>query len=101
MEGTNMIFVAVNTPTKTLGQGKDKACDIKNLELIIRSLSRHFAGVLLKEDVIIVEKSTVPVKTGQWIEKLFSEEQTIHPSNKDKLVVLSNPEFLAEGKPIF
>ena len=101
MGGTSMIFLAVNTPTKVRGNGQKMACDTKNLENIIRSISHYFSKIEMQDNLIIIEKSTVPLKTCEWIERVFMEDQLQYPANKEKFAVLSNPEFLAEGKPKF
>ncbi|KAG7023225.1 UDP-glucose 6-dehydrogenase 1, partial [Cucurbita argyrosperma subsp. argyrosperma] len=86
----DIIFVSVNTPTKTRGLGAGKAADLTYWE----SAARMIADVS-KSDKIVVEKSTVPVKTAEAIEKIL-----IHNSKGIKYQILSNPEFLAEGTAI-
>ena len=87
----DMVFVAVGTPTKTYGVGAGKAADLRHIE----SCSRMIAGVA-RGHKIIVEKSTIPVKTASAI-------KTVLDANKSPdftFEVLSNPEFLAEGTAI-
>lgn len=86
-----MIFIAVDTPTKKTGIGKGRAADMKNLEYVARTIAEHSDG-----DKIIVEKSTVPVKTAESIKSILIANK---PSNI-KFDVLSNPEFMAEGTAI-
>jgi UDPglucose 6-dehydrogenase len=86
----DIIFVSVNTPTKTCGLGAGKAADLTYWE----SAARMIADVA-KSDKIVVEKSTVPVKTAEAIEKIMT-----HNSKGIKFQILSNPEFLAEGTAI-
>ncbi|KAI4375282.1 hypothetical protein MLD38_013170 [Melastoma candidum] len=86
----DMVFVSVNTPTKTRGLGAGKAADLTYWE----SAARMIADVS-KSDKIVVEKSTVPVKTAEAIEKILT-----HNSKGIKFQILSNPEFLAEGTAI-
>ncbi|KAK4856190.1 hypothetical protein QYF36_015010 [Acer negundo] len=86
----DIIFVSVNTPTKTRGLGAGKAADLTYWE----SAARMIADVS-KSNKIVVEKSTVPVKTAEAIEKILS-----HNSQGIKYQILSNPEFLAEGTAI-
>uniref|UniRef100_A0A0D3HU41 UDP-glucose 6-dehydrogenase n=1 Tax=Oryza barthii TaxID=65489 RepID=A0A0D3HU41_9ORYZ len=86
----NIIFVSVNTPTKTRGLGAGKAADLTYWE----SAARMIADVS-KSDKIVVEKSTVPVKTAEAIEKILT-----HNSKGINYQILSNPEFLAEGTAI-
>ncbi|MEO2147598.1 MAG: nucleotide sugar dehydrogenase [Flavobacteriaceae bacterium] len=84
---SEMIFISVNTPTKTSGEGKGFAADLKSIE----SCANQIAEVS-KTDKIVVEKSTVPVRTSEKIKKILKSKN----KNVD-FQVLSNPEFLAEG----
>ena len=86
----DLIFISVNTPTKTFGVGKGRAADLKYIE----SAARKIAEVA-KEPKIIVEKSTVPVKAAESISKILK-----HSGAKVAFQILSNPEFLAEGTAI-
>ena len=86
----DMVFIAVNTPTKTYGEGKGMAADLKYVELCARQIAR-----VSKNDKIIVEKSTLPVRTAQTIKTILDNS-----GNGVKFEVLSNPEFLAEGTAI-
>ncbi|HDR51101.1 MAG TPA: nucleotide sugar dehydrogenase, partial [Mariniphaga anaerophila] len=85
-----MIFISVNTPTKTYGVGKGMAADLKFVELCARQIAET-----ANSDKIIVEKSTLPVRTAQSIKRIFEAYDTPHLFR-----VLSNPEFLAEGTAI-
>jgi UDPglucose 6-dehydrogenase len=85
----DMIFVSVNTPTKTYGVGAGKAADLKNWELAARHIAKVANG-----DKIVVEKSTLPVRTA------YSMSKVLHASKRHAYSVLSNPEFLAEGTAI-
>ena len=89
-----LIFICVNTPTKTFGIGKGKAADLKYVELAARMIADTVPeGQGTK---IVVEKSTVPVKAAESISKILL-------NNKKPGVtfqVLSNPEFLSEGTAI-
>ncbi|HWA25478.1 MAG TPA: UDP-glucose 6-dehydrogenase [Lacunisphaera sp.] len=86
----DIIFVAVNTPTKTYGVGAGRAADLRFVESVARTIAEH-----ADTGKIIVEKSTIPVKTADAI-------KTILASNAKglKFAVLSNPEFLAEGTAV-
>lgn len=86
----DIVFVSVNTPTKTQGLGAGKAADLTYWE----SSARMIADVS-KSAKIVVEKSTVPVKTAEAIEKILT-----HNSKGIDFQILSNPEFLAEGTAI-
>lgn len=84
-----MIFISVNTPTKTYGVGKGRAADLKFVELCARQIAK-----VAQKSKIVVEKSTLPVRTAQSIKTILEAE------SDDKFTVLSNPEFLAEGTAI-
>ncbi len=86
----DIIFVSVNTPTKTFGIGAGMAADLQYWEKTARDIKK-FA----KSDKIIVEKSTLPVRTASAMERIFSAE-----NKKFHFEVISNPEFLAEGSAI-
>ena len=90
IEKAEMIFIAVNTPTKTYGEGKGKAADLKYVELCARQIAK-----IAKTDKIIVEKSTLPVRTAAVIQTILDST-----GNGVQFDVLSNPEFLAEGTAI-
>jgi UDPglucose 6-dehydrogenase len=87
---SEMIFIAVNTPTKTYGEGKGMASDLKYVELCARQIAS-----VAKSDKIIVEKSTLPVRTAQTLQTIFDST-----GNGVHFEVLSNPEFLSEGTAI-
>jgi len=90
----DLIFISVNTPTKTFGLGQGKAADLKFVELAARMIADTVpAGAGRK---IVVEKSTVPVKAAESIEKILRHNNKPGVSFQ----VLSNPEFLAEGSAI-
>jgi len=83
----DIIFVSVNTPTKTFGQGAGRAADLQYWEKTARQIKANATS-----DKIVVEKSTLPVRTAEAMERiLHSGNRTVH------FEVLSNPEFLAEG----
>ncbi len=90
IEEAEMIFISVNTPTKTYGVGKGQAADLKFVELCARQIAQ-----VAKGDKIVVEKSTLPVRTAQSIKRIFDAT-----NGGVKFQVLSNPEFLAEGTAI-
>ncbi|HHN48662.1 MAG TPA: UDP-glucose 6-dehydrogenase [Bacteroidales bacterium] len=85
-----MIFISVNTPTKTYGKGKGMAADLKYIELCARQIAE-----VATDDKIVVEKSTIPVRTAQTIKSILDNAGT-----GVKFQILSNPEFLAEGTAI-
>lgn len=85
-----IIFVAVNTPTKTYGVGAGRAADLRYIESVARTISEVADG-----KKIIVEKSTIPVKTSETIKDIFAAN-----GHAGQFQVLSNPEFLAEGTAI-
>jgi len=84
----DIIFVSVGTPTKTYGVDAGRAADLKYIELCARDIAEHS-----DRSKIVVEKSTIPVRTAESLKAVLSAN-----SNEDiGLQVLSNPEFLAEG----
>ena len=85
-----MIFISVNTPTKTYGKGKNMAADLKYVELCARQIA-----AVAKTDKIVVEKSTLPVRTAEAIKTIL-----YNTGNGVNYQILSNPEFLAEGTAI-
>ena len=93
LKKADMIFISVNTPTKTKGIGAGKASDLKWIEASARQIAKH-----ARNKTIVVEKSTLPVRTAETIQKILKNSK---PENENKeFYVLSNPEFLAEGTAI-
>ena len=89
IENAEMIFMAVNTPTKTEGKGKGYAADLKYIINCAEQISKD-----ANSNKIIIEKSTLPVRTAEMIKNILSKNK------KFKFEILSNPEFLAEGTAI-
>ena len=89
IKACDIIFVGVNTPTKTFGRGAGCASDLQYWEATARSIAAASNG-----DKIVVEKCTLPVRTAAAMERILSE----HPEHH--FDVISNPEFLAEGSAI-
>ncbi|MBN1567557.1 MAG: nucleotide sugar dehydrogenase [Acidobacteria bacterium] len=87
---SEIIFVSVNTPTKTFGEGAGKAADLQYWEKVAREILRES-----KSSKIVIEKSTLPVKTAQTMENILNAN-----GKKIRFEVISNPEFLAEGSAI-
>lgn len=85
-----MIFISVNTPTKNYGRGKGMAADLKYIELCARQIAE-----VSTESKIVVEKSTLPVRTAEALANILE-----HNSKGIKFEILSNPEFLAEGTAV-
>ncbi len=90
IEEAEMIFISVNTPTKMYGAGKGMAADLKYIELCARQIAR-----VAKSDKIVVEKSTLPVRTAEAIKSILD-----NTGNGVNFQILSNPEFLAEGTAV-
>ncbi|MFK7735091.1 MAG: UDP-glucose 6-dehydrogenase [Pirellulaceae bacterium] len=86
----DMIFISVNTPTKTFGMGAGRASNLEFIEKCARQIARVSTG-----HKIVVEKSTLPVRTAEAVKRILS-----NAGNKASFDVLSNPEFLAEGTAI-
>jgi UDPglucose 6-dehydrogenase len=93
IQSADMVFIAVPTPTKKQGQGAGRACDLSYLEQAVRTIA--FALKASKGPKIIVEKSTVPVRTAEMIKEIISVN-----CKELEFCVVSNPEFLAEGTAI-
>mmetsp|Transcript_8530 Transcript_8530/g.35579 ORF Transcript_8530/g.35579 Transcript_8530/m.35579 type:complete len:464 (-) Transcript_8530:56-1447(-) len=87
-----LIFVGVSTPTKTYGRGAGKAFDMSSWEAVSRAIAAAATS-----DKILVEKSTVPVRTAEKVKMILNEAKT---SPEISFQVVSNPEFLAEGSAI-
>ena len=90
IQESEIIFVSVNTPTKTYGVGAGKAADLKYIELCARQIAEVANG-----DKIVVEKSTLPVRTAESLKRVLRANSRGH-----HFEILSNPEFLAEGTAI-
>ena len=92
----DMIFISVNTPTKIKGLGAGYASDLKWVESSARQVAKYAIG-----HTIIVEKSTVPVRTAELIQEILNGSQKRSKNIDVKTFsVLSSPEFLAEGTAI-
>lgn len=87
IRSADIIFVSVGTPTKTYGAGAGRAADLRYIELAARMIAEHAEG-----PKIVVEKSTIPVKTAEALLTVLRAN-----SKNGQFQVLSNPEFLAEG----
>ena len=93
----DIIFISVNTPTKKKGIGAGKASDLKWVEACARDVAAYARGY-----TIIVEKSTLPVRTAEVIKNILDASKPVLSKGESKKTfdVLSNPEFLAEGTAI-
>ncbi len=91
IDEADMIFMAVNTPTKTSGEGKGYAADLTFIENCAKNIAR-----VSKSSKIIIEKSTLPVRTAERIKEILDDNN----DSNINFEVLSNPEFLAEGTAI-
>lgn len=90
IDEADMIFISVNTPTKTFGIGAGRAANLEYIEKCARQIARNAKG-----HKIVVEKSTLPVRTAEAVKRILSSER-----DDASFDVLSNPEFLAEGTAI-
>lgn len=90
IDQADMIFISVNTPTKTYGKGKGQAADLKFIELCARQIAK-----VATTDKIVVEKSTLPVRTAEALKSILD-----NTGNHVNFDILSNPEFLAEGTAV-
>jgi len=87
IEEADIIFASVNTPTKVLGVGAGRAADLRYIESVGRTVAQY-----ANRSKIIIEKSTVPVKTAEALQRVVTANTGAH-----SFWILSNPEFLAEG----
>ena len=90
INAAEMIFMAVNTPTKSDGEGAGMAADLKHVESCAKDIARYS-----NTNKIVVEKSTLPVRTAEKIKEILEEN-----NSEINFEILSNPEFLAEGTAI-
>jgi len=90
IEESEIIFISVNTPTKDYGSGLGQAADLRYVEACARRIAE-----VAKSSKIIVEKSTVPVRTAEMVQAILKSN-----GNEFSHQVVSNPEFLAEGTAV-
>ena len=96
IKNADIIFISVNTPIKQSGLGAGFASDMKWVEKCARQI-----GEMAKGHTIVVEKSTLPVRTAKIIKEILSSTSSNKFNSKPKTFsILSNPEFLAEGTAI-
>ena len=95
IESADIIFISVNTPTKKKGLGAGKSSDLKWVEASAREVAKYSKGY-----TIVVEKSTLPVRTAEVIENILNSSETNSRKEEISFSVLSNPEFLSEGTAI-
>ena len=91
IEKSDIIFISVNTPTKTFGIGSGRAANLEFVEKCAREIAQHS-----NSHKIVVEKSTLPVRTAEAVKRILSSSRNSDAS----FDVLSNPEFLAEGTAV-
>ncbi len=95
----DIIFISVNTPTKTRGIGAGYASDLKWIESSARQIARY-----AQNHTIVIEKSTLPVKTAETIKTILNssdqDDRNVLLKDKKTFSIVSNPEFLAEGTAI-
>ena len=95
--GADMVFISVNTPTKAKGLGAGQASDLRWVEACARQVAQCAKG-----HTIVVEKSTLPVRTAEAVDLILkaAQRQVVDGEPPISFAVLSNPEFLAEGTAI-
>ena len=91
----DMVFLSVNTPTKTRGVGAGQASDLRWIEACTRQVAAAACG-----HTIVVEKSTLPVRTAETVQTILAAAEQGSGEATKTFSVLSNPEFLAEGTAI-
>lgn len=92
IEEADIIFASVNTPTKTQGVGAGRAADLRFIESVGRTIAQYATS-----SKIVIEKSTVPIKTAEAIARVLMANENSNGSIGKRFWILSNPEFLAEG----
>ncbi len=97
ISNADVVFLSVNTPTKRKGLGAGKASDLKWIEASARQVAES-----AKNHTIVVEKSTIPVRTAETIKKILSASrgEVSEKKSEKTFSVISNPEFLSEGTAI-
>ena len=93
LKKADIVFISVNTPIKETGIGAGQACDLRWVESSARKIAENCIG-----KTIVVEKSTLPVKTAEVIQEILVASRS--EKTDQEFFVLSNPEFLAEGTAI-
>ena len=91
----DMVFISVNTPIKKTGIGAGQTSDLRWVESCARQICKSATG-----HTIVVEKSTLPVKTAKTIKDILDSSSYDNSDEVKTFSVLSNPEFLAEGTAI-
>ncbi len=91
IKNAEMIFLAVNTPTKSTGEGKGYAADLKYIENAAKLIAE-----ISTNDKIVIEKSTLPVRTAERLKEIIN----LNKKENINFEIISNPEFLAEGTAI-
>ena len=95
IKNSDMVFISVNTPIKKKGIGAGQTSDLRWVESCARQICKNASG-----HTIVVEKSTLPVKTAQTIKDILDSSKVNNSNQYRTFSVLSNPEFLAEGTAI-
>ena len=95
IKNSDMVFISVNTPIKKKGIGAGQTSDLRWVESCARQICKNACG-----HTIVVEKSTLPVKTAQTIKDILDSSKVNNSNEYRTFSVLSNPEFLAEGTAI-
>ena len=100
LDNVSVIFLALPTPTKTVGEGTGRSYDLSYTEKAVANIANYYNKNpdKINDQVILVEKSTVPIGTAKMINKILVSISI--PENRKKYVITSNPEFLAEGTAI-
>jgi len=93
IESSDIIFISVNTPTKTRGLGAGKSSDLKWVEACARQVAKFSKG-----HTIVVEKSTLPVRTAEVIQRILNSSDPELESDKKSFSVLSNQGFLQKAR---
>ena len=91
-----VVFISVDTP-----QGEDGSADLSNLAAVARGIGRALAGMSRESPLVVVNKSTVPVGSGDYVSMLIHDGIEEVGGRGSGFLVVSNPEFLREGSAIY
>ncbi len=91
----DVVFIAVSTPS-----GEGGAVDLSNVEDVARTIGAEISGVKRERPLVLVNKSTVPVGSGDYVSMLVREGIEEAGNGDASFQVVSNPEFLREGSAV-
>ena len=93
----SIFYICVNTSSKAQGIGSGYATDLSSIRKCVEEIATFYASNNMDKELIIIEKSTVPLKTSDFIRKVITRCFVDRPEAMNRVGIISNPEFLAEG----